>query len=105
MTYAVVRTGGKQYTVREGGVLQVEKLPGEPGESIELSDVLMVSDGDNVMVGSPTIAGARVTAEIVEQGKAKKIQVYKYKSKVRYHKRTGHRQRFTQLAIKQIHTG
>ena len=102
MTYAVVRTGGKQYTVREGGTLRVEKLDGELGASVELDEVLMVSDGDAVTVGSPTVPGARVVAEIVDQGKAKKIHVFKYKSKVRYRKRTGHRQQYTQLAIKQI---
>lgn len=102
MTYAVVRSGGKQYTVREGETLRVELLPGEPGENIELSDVLMIADGEDVTVGAPTVAGARVVAMITEHGKAKKIQVFKYKAKVRYRKRTGHRQRYTELTIKQI---
>lgn len=104
MTYAVIRSGGKQYTVREGDSLTVEKLAGEPGESLELADVLMVSDGDNVTIGAPLVAGAKVMAEIVEHGKGKKIVVFKYKPKVRYRKRTGHRQQYTKLAIKQIVT-
>src|SRR5581483_11567630 len=104
MTYAVIRSGGKQYTVREGDSLTVEKLMGEPGESLEIADVLMVSDGDNITVGAPLVSGAKVMAEIVEHGKGKKIVVFKYKPKVRYRKRTGHRQQYTKLAIKQIVT-
>lgn len=102
MTYAVIRTGGKQYTVREGTTLNVERLPGEPGDSLELGDVLMVSDGETVTVGTPVVAGAKVLAEIVAHGKGEKIHVFKYKPKVRYRKRTGHRQQYTKLAIKQI---
>jgi large subunit ribosomal protein L21 len=102
MTYAVIRSGGKQYTVREGDSLKVEKLAGEPGESLEIADVLMVSDGDSITVGAPLVTGAKVMAEIVEHGKGEKIVVFKYKPKVRYRKRTGHRQQFTKLAIKQI---
>jgi large subunit ribosomal protein L21 len=104
MTYAVIRSGGKQYTVREGDSLKVEKLAGEPGESLEIADVLMVSDGDAVTVGAPLVTGAKVMAEIVEHGKGEKIVIFKYKPKVRYRKRTGHRQQYTKLAIKQIVT-
>jgi large subunit ribosomal protein L21 len=104
MTYAVIRSGGKQYTVRPGAKLKVEKLPGEPGESVELADVLMVADGDSVTVGTPTVTGAKVVAEIVAQGKHAKIHVFKYKPKVRYRRRTGHRQQYTELAIKEIVT-
>lgn len=104
MTYAVIRSGGKQYTVREGDSLKVEKLAGEPGESLEIADVLMVSDGDSITVGAPLVTGAKVMAEIVEHGKGEKIVIFKYKPKVRYRKRTGHRQQFTKLAIKQIVT-
>jgi large subunit ribosomal protein L21 len=102
MTYAVIRTGGKQYTVREGATLNVERLPGEPGDSLEIADVLMVSDGDAITVGTPVVSGAKVVAEIIEQGRGEKIQVFKYKPKVRYRKRTGHRQQYTQLKITQI---
>lgn len=102
MAYAIIRSGGKQYRVREGERLKVEKLAGEPGASLDLGDVLMVADGDAVTVGTPMVAGARVVAEIVEHGKGEKIDVLKYKPKTRYRKRTGHRQHYTQLAIKQI---
>lgn len=105
MTYAVIRSGGKQYRVSEGATLRVEKLPGAPGTSLELDDVLMVADGDTVRFGTPTVPGARVVAEIVEHGKGEKIHVFKYKNKTRYRKHTGHRQPYTQLAIKQILTG
>jgi len=102
--YAVIRSGGKQYTVRPGERLDVEKLDGEVGSQIELTDVLMVADGDAVNVGAPAVSGAKVTAEIVEHGKGKKVVVFKYKPKIRYRKRTGHRQQFTRLAIKEIIT-
>ena len=102
--YAVIKSGGKQYTVRPGDTLDVEKLEGEAGSNIELTDVLMVSDGDTVSVGAPSVAGARVLAEIVEHGKGKKIQVFKYKNKIRYRKRTGHRQQFTRLSVREILT-
>jgi large subunit ribosomal protein L21 len=102
--YAVIRTGGKQYTVRPGEKLDVEKLDGDVGSSIELTDVLMVADGDAVTVGTPSVAGAKVVAEVVEQGKHKKIVVFKYKPKIRYRKRTGHRQQFTRLSVKEIVT-
>jgi large subunit ribosomal protein L21 len=102
--YAVIRTGGKQYTVRPGEKLDVEKLDGDVGSSIELTDVLMVADGDAVTVGTPSVAGAKVVAEVVEQGKHKKVVVFKYKPKIRYRKRTGHRQQFTRLSVTEIVT-
>ena len=100
--YAIIRTGGKQYTVRPGENLNVEKLDGEVGSNIELTDVLMVADGDTVTLGSPSVSGAKVVAEVVEHGKGKKVVVFKYKPKIRYRKRTGHRQQFTRLAVKEI---
>jgi large subunit ribosomal protein L21 len=102
--YAVIRSGGKQYTVRPGDRLDVEKLDGEVGSEIELAEVLMVADGDAVSLGAPSVSGAKVTAEIVEHGKGKKVVVFKYKPKIRYRKKTGHRQQFTRLAIKDIVT-
>jgi large subunit ribosomal protein L21 len=100
--YAVIRTGGKQYTVREGETLDVELLPATAGESVELSDVLMLGEGGDVTVGTPLVAGAKVVADIVEHGKGEKIIVFKYKPKTRYRKKIGHRQRFTRLAIREI---
>src|SRR5947209_521951 len=100
--YAVVRTGGKQYTVREGETLDVELLPAAAGDSIELGEVLMVGEGADVAVGSPLVAGARVVADVVEHGKGDKIIVFKYKAKTRYRKKIGHRQRFTRLLVKEI---
>ncbi len=103
MSYAVIRTGGKQYTVREGQTVKVELLAGEPGDSVELPEVLLISDeAGGVTAGTPTIPGAKVVAEIVGHGKRPKIHVFHYKAKVRYSKRTGHRQRYTQLAIRRI---
>lgn len=102
--YAVIRTGGKQYTVRAGETLDVEKLDGAAGDSIELTEVLLIADGDAVTVGSPTVSGAKVVADIVEQGKGKKVVVFKYKPKIRYRKRTGHRQQLTRLSVKEIVT-
>ena len=100
--YAVVRTGGKQYRVQEGGSVKVERLPGEPGDTIELGDVLLMADGDAITVGAPTIAGARVLGTIAEQGRAAKIVVFRYKAKTRSRKKTGHRQQFTRIVIDDI---
>jgi large subunit ribosomal protein L21 len=102
--YAVIKTGGKQYRVEEGDTLRVEKLPGEPGTSIELTDVLMVG-GDTVAVGTPGVAGAKVTAEIVAQDRAKKIIVFKMKRRKGYRRKRGHRQPYTELKITGIQAG
>ena len=103
--YAVVRTGGKQHRVEPNQLLDVERLPAAVGDTVELLDVLLVADGDEVTVGQPTVAGARVIAEVVEHGRDKKIVVFKYKAKTRYRKKIGHRQAYTRLAIRQILTG
>jgi large subunit ribosomal protein L21 len=100
--YAVVRTGGKQYRVQEGRTITVERLPGEAGDSVELGDVLLLDDGSNVTVGAPTVAGARVLGTIAEQGRAKKIIVFRYKAKTRARKKNGHRQQFTRLTVEDI---
>jgi large subunit ribosomal protein L21 len=100
--YAVVATGGKQYRVEEGETLRVEKLAGEVGEEIVLEDVLLYSDGENVNIGQPKVEGASVKAEIVEQGRLKKVIVFKYKRRKRYRKKQGHKQYFTAIKIKQI---
>ena len=101
-TYAIVQTGGKQYQVRSGDTIRVESLPQEPGETVELEDVLMVSKDGEVKLGNPTVSGARVTAEITEHGRGKKIVVFKYKAKTRYRRKQGHRQSYTALTVKDI---
>jgi large subunit ribosomal protein L21 len=103
--YAVVRTGGKQYSVREGQQLDVESITGGEGDRIELDEVLLISDGEKLSIGSPTVPGARVVAEVLSQGLAKKVTVFKYKRKTRYRRKLGHRQPFTRLAVRQIVAG
>ena len=100
--HAVIRTGGKQYRVAEGDVLRVEKLDGEPGSTIELADVLLLSDGDNVQIGTPVLDGKAVSAEVMAQGRARKIEVIKFKRRKKYRRNHGHRQHYTQLKIKSI---
>jgi len=100
--YAVVETGGKQYKVAPGDTLQVELLPAEVGATVELDRVLLVGDGDAVQLGQPMVAGARVVAEVVAHEKGDKIIVFRYKRKVRYRRKTGHRQRLTRLLVKDI---
>lgn len=100
--YAIIRTGGKQYQVAAGDCLRVEKLAGEAGDTVEIDDVLLVADGDDVKVGKPVVDGAKVTASIVEQGKAKKIVVFKKKRRKGYRLKQGHRQQYTALEIKEI---
>jgi len=99
--YAIIATGGKQYKVSEGDVIRVEKLGAEAGETVVFDQVLVVS-GDDMKVGSPTLADASVSATVMNEGKAKKIVVYKYKRKTGYHKKNGHRQQFTQVKIDKI---
>ena len=100
--YAIVRTGGKQYQVACGDQVRVEKLEGNIGESIDLSEVLMVVDGEDVKVGRPVLENAKVTATIAEQGRAKKIIVFKKKRRKGYRLKQGHRQSFTALKIEAI---
>jgi len=100
--YAIIRTGGKQYQVASGDRLRVEKLAGNIGDSIEISDVLMVVDGENVKIGQPLVDGAKVSAKIVEQDRAKKVLVYKKKKRKGYEVKNGHRQYFTSLEIQEI---
>ena len=99
--YAVIATGGKQYKVSEGDVIRVEKLGVEAGETYTFDQVLAVSD-NGLKVGTPTVEGATVEASVIENGKAKKVVVYKYKRKTGYHKKNGHRQAFTQVKIEKI---
>lgn len=103
--YAVIRTGGKQHRISPGQRLRVERLPGEVGDRITFDDVLMVNGGGEVSVGSPVLDEASVTAEVVGQTRARKINVFKYKAKTRYRRLRGHRQLQTDLLIAEISLG
>ena len=100
--YAVIVTGGKQYKVSEGDTLFVEKIEAEEGSAVTFDQVLMVGEGEDVKVGAPTVAGATVEANIVKNGKAKKVVVFKYKAKANYRRKTGHRQPYTCVDIQAI---
>lgn len=100
--YAIIETGGKQYKVSPGQTIDVERLDVAEGDTVELERVLLIADGDRLTVGKPIIQGARVAATSKGEGKGKKIIVFKYKSKVRYSKKTGHRQLYTRLTIDKI---
>jgi large subunit ribosomal protein L21 len=102
---AVVRIGGKQYRMHEGTVLNVATIDAEPGSQVELNDVLLVSDDGSVTIGTPNIDGATVVADVVEHGKGKKVVNFKYKAKVRYRRKRGHRQPYTTLEVKEIRIG
>lgn len=101
---AVIKTGGKQYLVTEGEMYKVEKLEGAVGDTVTLTDVFLIAseDGKTAKVGTPIVEGGTVEAEIVEQGRAKKITVVKYKAKTRYKRTKGHRQHFTKIKILSI---
>jgi large subunit ribosomal protein L21 len=100
--YAIIETGGKQYRVTQGQVLDVDKLEVAEGAAVELDRVLVVGEGEKVSVGTPTVEGAKVVATSKGEGRGEKIIVFKYKSKVRYRRKTGHRQAYTRLAIDEI---
>ena len=101
MKYAVIKTGGKQYKVTEGTILEVEKLDSD-GKIYVFDEVLLIVDGDNVQVGAPTVEGIKVYADVIAEVKGEKIEVFKYKSKSRYRKHTGHRQKYTRVKINGI---
>ena len=101
--YAIVETGGKQYRVKPGDTIAVERIAGEPGEVLDLGRVLLVADnGNGTRIGAPGVEGAIVRAEVVEHARGEKIIVFRYKSKVRYRRKTGHRQALTRLRITDI---
>jgi large subunit ribosomal protein L21 len=102
--YAIVETGGKQYKVSAGQTLDVELLAADAGEQVELERVLMVVDGDQVQVGTPTVEGAAVKATVVEEVKAKKVRTFKYRG-TKYRRRLGHRQHYTRLLVDEITVG
>ncbi len=100
--YAVIKTGGKQYKVAQGDVLRVEKIDAEPGQEIDIQEVLMLVSNDDVTVGTPLIQGATVKAKVVEHGKAKKVIVFKKKRRKGYKVKRGHRQHYTTLEIQEV---
>ncbi len=105
MSYAIIRTGGKQYRVQPGQTIKIPSLPADAGASVEFNDVLMGADGDNVQLGVPTLSSAKVTAEIVRHGRGEKIIVFKFKRRKGYSKKQGHRQGFTEVRINEISLG
>jgi len=100
--YAVIKTGGKQYRVTKGQTLRVEKLENEVGTDFDLSEVLMVADGENIKVGAPTVDGSKVTATILSHGREKKVHILKFRRRKHHMKRQGHRQYYTEIEIKGI---
>lgn len=97
--YAVIRTGGKQYRVQEGQILKVEKLQAEPGASLDIQEVLMITDGDQVTIGTPYVAGSKVTAIVKDHGRGRKVHIVKFRRRKHYRKQMGHRQSYTELQI------
>ena len=100
--YAVIKTGGKQHKVSQGDEITIEKIDGSKGETVVFDEVLMVSSGEDVKVGTPFLKGARVKGEIIDQTKAGKINVFKMKRRKGFKKKTGHRQKLTRMKIKEI---
>ena len=100
--FAVIATGGKQYVVREGDVLNIEKLDKNEGDKFDFPEVLLVDDGKAAKVGTPAVAGAKVSAELIENGRDKKISVIRFRSKSRYFKNRGHRQPYSRVKITKI---
>lgn len=100
---AVIKTGGKQYKVKEGEVLKIEKIAGKAGDKIDFEVLLLADeDGKAVKVGKPLVSGAKVSAEILEQGRARKVNIIKYKPKVRYRRKAGHRQMYTKVKVTSV---
>lgn len=97
--YAVIKTGGKQYRVAEGDVIEIEKLASDEGESVDFTEVLMVGEGEDVKIGAPFLDGGKVTATIKEQKRGKKIEIIKFRRRKHHQKRTGHRQYLTKVEI------
>ena len=100
--FAIIETGGKQYRVAAGQKLEIEKLEAQPGDAVSFDKVLLTANGDEVKVGAPYVAGAKVEGKLVKQARADKVIVFKYHSKTRYRKKKGHRQAFTEVEIAKI---
>lgn len=102
MEFAVIKTGGKQYLVAPGQKLKIEKLNASEGDNFTFDEVLLMGDENSLQIGAPLVAGAKVAARVLKQGRAKKIIVFKYHNKTRYRKKQGHRQPFTEVEINKI---
>ena len=105
MTYAIIRTGGKQFRAEPGKTIRIPSMTGDVGSTVEFTDVLLSSDGDTIKTGAPTLQGAKVTAEIVKHGLGDKIVVFKFKRRKNYARKQGHRQGFTEVRINDITLG
>ena len=105
MAYAIIKTGGRQFRVAEGDTIDVDVLDVEPGKTATFGDVLLFADGKNVTHGNPLVSGAKVTAEVLEQRKDKKVIAFKYKRRKGYHRTVGHRRKLTRVKIKSISVG
>ena len=105
MAYAIIRTGGRQFRVAEGDTLDVDLLNVEPGKTATFDDVLLFADGKDVTYGNPLVSGAKVTVEVLEQRKDKKVVAFKYKRRKGYHRTVGHRRKLTRIKIKTIDVG
>ena len=105
MAYAIIKTGGRQFQIAEGDTIDVDLLDVDPGKTATFGEVLMFADGKDVMYGSPLISGAKVTAEVLEQRKDKKVIAFKYKRRKGYHRTVGHRRKLTRVKIKSISVG
>ena len=104
MEIAVIKTGGKQYLIKKGDKIRVEKIDGKDGDKIEFTDVLLLEKDKKVEIGTPLIKNAKVVGKILKQGRGDKVIIYKYKAKKRYHRKAGHRQQFTEVEISEIIT-
>lgn len=105
MAYAIIKTGGRQFRVAEGDTLDVDVLDVEPGKTATFGDVLLFADGKDVTHGDPVVSGAKVTAEVLEQRKDKKVVAFKYRRRKGYHRTVGHRRKLTRVKIKSISVG
>jgi large subunit ribosomal protein L21 len=100
--YAVIRTGGRQFRAEVGAIIDVERLPNEVNDSFDIDDVLLIGDGDNTVIGQPTVEGAKVKVTVVEQGRDPKVMVFKYRQRTNFRRMRGHRQYFTRLRVDEI---
>ncbi len=100
--YAIIRAGGRQYRIEEGRYLDVEKLPYEEGEQIEIEDVLLVANGEDITIGQPLVEGAKVKVTVMKQWRDKKVVVYKYRQRTNYRRKKGHRHHYTRIMIDEI---